>query len=64
MLNKIKDELKYIREVKIEIAKNIKTAPDGKLRCAINKGCFQYYIGARYLKSEEKQIAVELAKNI
>ena len=62
MLNKIKDELNYLNEAKNIVAKRIKNAPEGKLRCAVNKGYFQYYIGTRYLKSNEKKIAMKIAE--
>lgn len=62
MLSKIKNELSYLRKVKTVIAKKINAAPEGKLRCAISKGYFQYYIGDRYLKSKEKKTVVKIAE--
>ena len=62
VIKKIKDELNYLRKVKETIAKKVENAPEGKLRCAISKGYFQYYIGNRYLKSKDKKIAIKLAE--
>jgi len=62
MLNKIKDELRYIKFAKAEIKKRIAEAPSGTLRCAVCRGNFQYYIGKRYLKAKEKKIAIRLAE--
>lgn len=62
MLNKIKEELCYIKKVKAEINKRIADAPNGKLRCAICRGNYQYYIGKRYLNSKEKKLAIRLAE--
>ena len=62
VLKKIKNELNYLRKVKATIARKVENAPEGKLRCAISKGYFQYYIGDRYLKSKDKKIAIKLAE--
>lgn len=62
MINKIKEEIRYIKAVKAEINKRIAEAPSGKLRCAICRGNYQYYIGNRYLKSKEKKLAIRLAE--
>lgn len=62
MINKIKEEIRYIKAVKAEINKRIVEAPSGKLRCAICRGNYQYYIGNRYLKSKEKKLAIRLAE--
>ena len=62
MLKEIKEELNYLQKVRTIIAKRIENAPEGKLRCAICKGYFQYYIGDRYLKSKEKKIAIKIAE--
>lgn len=63
MLKEIKEELNYLQKVRTIIAKRIENAPEGKLRCAICKGYFQYYIGDRYLKSKDKKIAIKIAEN-
>ena len=62
MLKKIKEELNYVKESKAELKKYIDNAPDGKLRCAVCRGNYQYYIGKRYLRNKEKKIAVKLAE--
>lgn len=62
MLNKIKEELHYLKETRAEVKKRISEAPSGKLRCAVCRGNYQYYIGKRYLKSKEKKLAVRLAE--
>lgn len=54
MLKKIQEELRYLKKVKAEVKKRIEKAPSGKLRCAICRGNYQYYIGKRYLKVKER----------
>lgn len=61
MLKNIKEELRYIAEVKTEIERKIKAAPEGKLRCAISKGCYQYYKGKEYIRSNKIDVAEKLA---
>lgn len=62
MLKKIRGELRYLKVARAEMRKKIIDAPDGKLRCAVCRGNFQYYIGKRYLKSEERKLAIQLAE--
>lgn len=61
MLKEIRDELEHLKNIQRQINEMIKEAPEGKLRCAINKGCYQYYCGKTYLgekkKAEIKKIA-------
>lgn len=62
MLNKIKEELHYLKETQANIKKKRKNAVSGKLRCAVCKGNYQYYIGKRYLKNSERALAIQLAE--
>lgn len=62
MLNRIKEELQYLKIARAEVKKRISEAPNGKLRCAICRGNYQYYIGKRYLKVKEKKLAIRLAE--
>ncbi len=40
----------------------LKNAPEGKLRCAINKGCYQYYCGNVYLGKDKKEYIRQIAQ--
>ena len=70
MLSKIKEELSCIKAIRIKVKKKINNSnnnnnngtSDNKLRCAVCKGHYQYYIGKQYLKNKERKLAVQLAK--
>lgn len=40
----------------------VKEAPEGKLRCAVNKGCYQYYCGKTYLGEKKKAEIKKMAQ--
>ena len=48
--------------MKNQISRMLKNAPEGKLRCAINKGYYQYYCGKKYLGKNEKEYIKQLAQ--
>lgn len=62
MLKKIEVELANLHNIKKEIEKVLKNAPEGKLRCAINKGCYQYYLGKQYLGIEKREYVKQIAQ--
>ena len=45
MYKKIVQEIERLQMLKKEAENIIRNSPEGNLRCAINKGCFQYYSG-------------------
>ncbi|MBE5939532.1 MAG: hypothetical protein E7266_03955 [Lachnospiraceae bacterium] len=73
MIKKIESELLRLEDVKGEIEAIRKNAPKGKLRCATNKGYYQYYMGKEYIRREkrgyikklaQKEYVIELEKKI
>ena len=62
MLNKIEEELAKLSELQVSIDKGIQEAPNGTLRCAINKGHYQYYVGKEYLNEGKREYATKLAQ--
>ena len=62
MLKKIKNEIDFLENVRKECIETIEQAPKGKLRCAINKGCYQYYMGKTYLGQDKKVYVKQLAQ--
>ena len=55
MIKTLRSELEYLTNIHEMIERDLMNAPDGKLSCAINKGCFQYYSGNVYLGKEKKE---------
>lgn len=62
MLKNIKEELGNIKRVQAKIRKSLANAPSGKLKCKICRGNYQYYIGNRYLKKNERRLVIQLAE--
>lgn len=62
MLNKIKEELRCIEVVRAKFKNKIVGTSGDKLRCAVCRGHYQYYIGKRYLKKKERKLATQLAQ--
>ena len=62
MIKEINYEIFRLNNVKIEIADAIKTAPAQKLRCATNKGYYQYYCGKEYLGKDKRDYAARIAQ--
>lgn len=62
MKEAIRKELLKLGEVQKQIKVMVKKAPEGKLRCAINKGCYQYYSGKTYLGETQMPRIKEMAQ--
>lgn len=62
MIEEIRRELKRLGNIKKQIINTIKDAPTGKLRCATNKGHYQYYCGKEYLGKEKRDYAEQIAQ--
>lgn len=62
MLKKIEEEIALLEKIKVQSNAMIKCAPDGKLRCAINKGYYQYYCGNTYLGDDKKEYIKQVAQ--
>ena len=45
MEEELRGAVQELIELEAQAKRFVKGAPEGKLRCAINKGCYQYYIG-------------------
>ena len=60
MIKEINYEIFRLNNVKKEIADAIKTAPAQKLRCATNKGYYQYYCGKEYLGKDKRDYAARI----
>lgn len=54
--------MKQIQELQEQVDIVLKTAPEGSLRCAVNKGSFQYYIGNQYQGKKKRQIVKRIAQ--
>jgi len=62
MREKIQQELNMLRKLECEAKKIIQSAPKENLRCAINKGCYQYYIGNKYLGADKSDLIHKIAQ--
>lgn len=62
MLIEIKNEIDFLENILEECTEIIEQAPKGKLRCAINKGHYQYYMGKTYLGQDKKAYIKQLAQ--
>lgn len=62
MLKEIRDELEHLKNIQRQIKEMVKEAPEGKLRCAVNKGCYQYYCGKTYLGEKKKAEIKKMAQ--
>lgn len=51
-----------LQAIKKVIDQKLIQQPSGHLRCAMNKGCFQYYKGNEYLGKSQRKEIVELAE--
>jgi len=62
----LQEELKNVLYELIELEKRaerfVKEAPEGKLRCAINKGSYQYYIGSEYQGKKMRKTVQKIAQ--
>lgn len=62
MLKEIRKELEHLQNIQRQIEEMVRAAPKGKLRCAINKGCYQYYSGKTYLGEKKKTEIKKMAQ--
>lgn len=58
----LKKELSKLKELEAQIEKLLTNAPEENLRCAINKGCFQYYIGKEYQGKKKRKLVQKIAQ--
>ncbi len=58
----LKNELNKLRELEKTAEEFLASAPEGKLRCAINKGSFQYYIGKEYQGKKKRKLVQKIAQ--
>lgn len=62
MFNEVKQELMKMQKIRNYINEALKNAPQGNLRCAVNKGCIQYYCGTQYLGKADRNVATQIAQ--
>ncbi len=62
MIKEIRYEMSRLNNVKKGIADSIKAAPAQKLRCAANKGYYQYYCGKEYWGKDKRDYAAQIAQ--
>lgn len=62
MLKELENEIESLENIQEKCKEIIQNAPEGKLRCAINKGCCQYYLGKTYLGKDKKTYIKSLAQ--
>lgn len=62
MEKELKGTLQELIEIEAQVKRFIKGAPEGKLRCAINKGCYQYYIGKEYQGKKKRNLVEKIAQ--
>ena len=62
MLKEIRKELEHLQNIQRQIEEMVRDVPEGKLRCAVNKGCYQYYSGKTYLGSKKKAEIKKMAQ--
>ena len=62
MLKEIRKELEHLQNIQRQIEEMVRDVPEGKLRCAVNKGCYQYYSGKTYLGSKKRAEIKKMAQ--
>lgn len=62
MEKELRDTLQELIKLEMQAEKFVKGAPEGKLRCAINKGCYQYYIGKEYQGKKKRNLVKKIAQ--
>lgn len=62
MEKELKEAWQKLIELEEQAKRFVKVAPEGKLRCAINKGCYQYYIGKEYQGKEKRNLVGKIAQ--
>ena len=51
-----------MKELEKKAEEFLSKAPEGKLRCAINKGSYQYYIGKEYQGKKQRKLVQKIAQ--
>ena len=59
---KIREEQIRLQSIEKMLDSKLTSQPSGYLRCATNKGCFQYYNGNKYLGKSRRKEVIELAE--
>lgn len=62
MQEELRNVLHELTELENRGLEFVNNAPEGKLRCAINKGNYQYYIGNVYQGKEKRKIVKRIAQ--
>ena len=62
MEKELKNELNKLKKLEKKAEEFLASAPEGKLRCAINKGSFQYYIGKEYQGKKKRKLVQKIAQ--
>lgn len=62
MEKELKRELKKLEKLELKTEKFLADAPEEKLRCAINKGSYQYYIGKEYQGKKKRKLVQKIAQ--
>lgn len=62
MREELRKALHELSELENQAERFVKTAPEGKLRCAINKGTYQYYIGDEYQGKKKRKVVQMIAQ--
>lgn len=62
MEEELRGAVQELIELEAQAKRFIKGAPEGKLRCAINKGCYQYYIGKEYQGKKKRNLVEKIAQ--
>lgn len=62
MEKELKRELSRLRELESRTERALIGAPEGKLRCAVNKGSYQYYIGKQYQNKKKRKLVQRIAQ--
>ena len=62
MIKELVYELKRLEKAKRESEKALRNVPDQRLRCARNKGVFQYYFGNEYQGKDKRELVCKVAQ--
>lgn len=62
MEEELRGAVQELIELEAQAKRFVKGAPEGKLRCAINKGCYQYYIGKEYQGKKKRNLVEKIAQ--
>lgn len=62
LLKQIEKEIHKLETIQSKINTLLEHSPEGKLRCAVNRGHYQYYMGKKYLGADQKRFIKQLAQ--